>query len=216
MKLYIPLLFIIFFGGCTSLVNKATGPVKLSERNRLLGDLLPERICYDVQYYDINIDINVDNRYLKGYVDFTALAINDFQTLQIDLAKSMQLNNVVYKGEILTTNRKEDAVYIDFPKILTGEEFTFRVNYEGKPQVAKNPPWDGGFVWEKDEAGRDYVSVACEGDGCGLWWPLKDHISDEPDNGAKMTFTVPEDLMCVSNGRLVESIKNNNGTNTYV
>ena len=216
MKLYIPLLFIIFFGGCTSLVNKATGPVKLSERNRLLGDLLPERICYDVQYYDINIDINVDNRYLKGYVDFTALAINDFQTLQIDLAKSMQLNNVVYKGEILTTNRKEDAVYIDFPKILTGEEFTFRVNYEGKPQVAKNPPWDGGFVWEKDEAGRDYVSVACEGDGCGLWWPLKDHILDEPDNGAKMTFTVPEDLMCVSNGRLLDSINNNNGTNTYV
>ncbi|MBT7525415.1 MAG: hypothetical protein HN653_07055, partial [Candidatus Marinimicrobia bacterium] len=53
MKLYIPLLFILFFGGCTSLVNKATGPVKLSERNRVLGDLLPERICYDVQYYDI-------------------------------------------------------------------------------------------------------------------------------------------------------------------
>ena len=218
MKLYLSLFLTIFFAGCTSLLNKSTLEVpKLSEKNRLLGALLPERICYDVQHYDINIDIDVERKYLKGYVDFDAIAVNDFNLLQIDLAKSMQLNKVEYKSKKLNTRRKEDAVYIDFPKVSEGEEFTFRVYYEGKPQEAKNPPWDGGFVWEKDEMGRDYVSVACEGDGCGLWWPLKDHISDEPDLGAKMTFTVPEDLMCVSNGRLLDSIPNNNeGKSTYV
>jgi aminopeptidase N len=218
MKLYSSLFLTIFFAGCTSLLNKSTFEVpKLSEKNRLLGALLPERICYDVQHYDINIDIDVERKYLKGYVDFDAIAVNDFNLLQIDLAKSMQLNKVEYKSKKLNTRRKEDAVYIDFPKVSEGEEFTFRVYYEGKPQEAKNPPWDGGFVWEKDEMGRDYVSVACEGDGCGLWWPLKDHISDEPDLGAKMTFTVPEDLMCVSNGRLLDSIPNNNeGKSTYV
>jgi len=218
MKLYLSLFLTIFFAGCTSLLNKSTFEVpKLSEKNRLLGALLPERICYDVQHYDINIDIDVERKYLKGYVDFDAIAVNDFNLLQIDLAKSMQLNKVEYKSKKLNTRRKEDAVYIDFPKVSEGEEFTFRVYYEGKPQEAKNPPWDGGFVWEKDEMGRDYVSVACEGDGCGLWWPLKDHISDEPDLGAKMTFTVPEDLMCVSNGRLLDSISNNNeGKSTYV
>ena len=178
---------------------------------------MPERICYDIQHYDINIEIDVEKKYLKGYVDFDAIAVNDFNLLQIDLARSMQLNDVEYKGKKLKTRRKEDAVYIDFPKVSEGEEFTFRVYYEGKPQEAKNPPWDGGFIWEKDKMGRDYVSVACEGDGCGLWWPLKDHISDEPDLGAKMTFTVPEDLMCVSNGRLLDSIPNNNeGKSTYV
>ena len=218
MKLYLSLFLTIFFAGCTSLLNKSTLEVpKLSEKNRLLGALLPERICYDVQHYDINIEIDVEKKYLKGYVDFDAIAVNGFNLLQIDLAKSMQLNKVEYKSKKLNTRRKEDAVYIDFPKVSEGEEFTFRVYYEGKPQEAKNPPWDGGFVWEKDEMGRDYVSVACEGDGCGLWWPLKDHISDEPDLGAKMTFTVPEDLMCVSNGRLLDSIPNNNeGKSTYV
>ena len=34
--------------------------------------------------------------------------------------------------------------------------------------------------------------------------PLKDHIADEPDEGATMTFTVPKELYCVSNGRLLE------------
>ncbi len=105
---------------------------------------------------------------------------------------------------------------VDFPLIDQGDSFAFRVYYHGVPQEAKNPPWDGGFVWRKDEMGRDYVSVACEGDGCGLWWPLKDHISDEPDNGASMTFTVPEDLYCVSNGRLISTSENpENKTKTY-
>ena len=217
MKFYIPLFFSIFLGGCSNLdYFLTTGTVRLTERNRLLGELPAERTSYDVLHYDININIDVDKKYLKGYVDFTALAISDFKKLQVDLAKSMQLNSIVYDGKDLIANRKEDAVYIDFPNILAGEEFTFRVHYEGTPQSSKNPPWDGGFVWEKDEAGRDYVSVVCEGDGCGLWWPLKDHISDEPDRGARMTFTVPKDLMCVSNGRLVDSFDNDNGTSTYI
>ena len=217
MRLYFSLFLSIFLGGCSNLdYFLTTGTVKLTERNRLLGELLPERACYDILFYDINIEIDVDKKYIKGYVDFTALAVENFEKLQVDLAKSMQLNNVEYNGKILSTNRKEDAVYINFPKITAGSEFTFRVYYEGSPQVAKNPPWDGGFVWEKDEAGRDYVSVACEGDGCGLWWPLKDHISDEPDKGARMSFTVPKELMCVSNGRLIDTSDNDNGTRTYI
>jgi aminopeptidase N len=128
----------------------------------------------------------------------------------------MYLDSVIYKDRPLTTNRTEDAVLVDFPLIDQGDSFAFRVYYHGVPQEAKNPPWDGGFVWRKDEMGRDYVSVACEGDGCGLWWPLKDHISDEPDNGASMTFTVPEDLYCVSNGRLISTSENpENKTKTY-
>ena len=202
---YIGLFVSLFLSGCIY-TNSQQSAAHISERNRLLGALPPERIAYDVQHYGINIDINPEKKYLKGFVDFTALAVNNFTRIQIDLAKSMQLNSVIYDGKKLSTERKYDAVYIIFPKIEMGEVFKFRVNYEGAPQSAKNPPWDGGFVWRKDEQGRDYISVACEGDGCGLWWPLKDHISDEPDNGATMTFTVPENLYCVSNGRLLETV----------
>jgi len=214
MKKLIVITAAMLFAGCiptqtpAPVMSKSTHKPsipKLTERNRLLGALLPERTCYDVQHYGINIDIDVEKKYLKGYVDFTALAVNDFTTLQVDLAKAMQLNGVWYEDKQLTTRRVEDAVYVDFPEVKAGTEFTFRVKYEGSPQEAKNPPWDGGFVWEKDEMGRDYVSVACEGDGCGLWWPLKDHISDEPDRGATMTFTVPSDLVCVSNGQLINT-----------
>ena len=208
---------LLILSSCNQLqVATGTALPELTERNRLLGELLPERICYDVQRYDLNINIDVKKKALSGYVDFKAIAVNDFIALQIDLASSMYLDSVIYKDRPLTTNRTEDAVLVDFPLIDQGDSFAFRVYYHGVPQEAKNPPWDGGFVWRKDEMGRDYISVACEGDGCGLWWPLKDHISDEPDNGASMTFTVPEDLYCVSNGRLISTSENpENKTKTY-
>ena len=208
---------LLILSNCNQLqVATGTALPELTERNRLLGELLPERICYDVQRYDLNINIDVKKKALSGYVDFKAIAVNDFTTLQIDLASSMYLDSVIYKDRPLTTNRTEDAVLVNFPQIDQGNSFAFRVYYHGVPQEAKNPPWDGGFVWRKDEMGRDYISVACEGDGCGLWWPLKDHISDEPDNGASMTFTVPEDLYCVSNGRLISTSENpENKTKTY-
>ena len=177
---------------------------ELSERNRLLGALLPERTCYDVLHYMINIDIDIDKKYIKGFVDIKSTATTDFSKLQFDLARKMKLNRVEYLDKNLKTSRNKDAVFVEFPLIKKGENFTFRVYYEGKPLQAKNPPWDGGFVWEKDKKDRPFISVACEGEGANIWWPLKDHIADEPDEGATMTFTVPKELYCVSNGRLLE------------
>ena len=218
------LLFII---GCNSEQNKETMAMppdepesfpKLTERNRLLGDLLPERTCYDVKHYLINMDIDVDKKYIKGFVDISASAEENFTSLQFDLARKMKLNGVYYLDQTLKTTRKKDAVFVEFPNVNKGDNFTFRIDYEGRPLEAKRPPWDGGFVWEKDKKGRPYVSVACEGDGAGLWWPLKDHIADEPDDGATMTFTVPEELFCVSNGRLLDissDIKNKKKSYTW-
>ena len=225
VKTIVTIILIMIVNGCSSDQRRDSMAMppekpepfpKLTERNRLLGDLLPERTCYDVKHYMINMDIDVKKKYIKGFVDITATATDDFTRLQVDLARKMRLNGVYFLDQKLKTSRKEDAVFVEFPKVTQGENITFRVEYEGKPLEAKNPPWDGGFVWEKDKKGRQYVSIACEGDGAGLWWPLKDHIADEPDDGATMTFTVPEELFCVSNGRLLDVTANQkNKTKTY-
>ena len=212
-RIYILLPIIIMTFGCKS--SRSENEVQLppqepkpfpelTERNRLLGDLLPERTCYDVIHYLIDLDIDIDKKYISGFVDIKAVAKNDFSKLQFDLARKMKLNRVEYLDKKLKTSRNKDAVFVEFPDVKSGDNFTFRVHYEGKPLEAKNPPWDGGFVWEKDKKGRPFISVACEGDGANIWWPLKDHIADEPEEGATMVFTVPSDLFCVSNGRLLE------------
>ncbi|MGB3619348.1 MAG: M1 family metallopeptidase, partial [Catalinimonas sp.] len=57
-----------------------------------------------------------------------------------------------------------------------------------------------GFVWRTDERDRPWVGVACEGTGASLWWPCKDHLSDEPDSMA-ISLTVPANLQAVANGQ---------------
>ena len=53
---------------------------------------------------------------------------------------------------MLSFKRKSNAVFIDFPeKIIKGQKIVFRVNYEGAPREAVNPPWDGGFSWDYDK-----------------------------------------------------------------
>ena len=217
--IYLALAGLLVFSSCSStrqmmsrerldmeIPEKAEPYPKPTPRAKLLGELTAPRTCYDVTFYELNIDIDLDNRMIAGYVDFYAWAVNEFTELQFDLAKNMVLDEVNYKGRSLTYTREEDAVFVTFPAVQAGTQFQFRVTYHGKPAEAKKPPWDGGFVWEKDKAGRDFVGVACEGDGASLWWPCKDHPTEEPDSMA-INITVPSDIMCVANGRLREKVE---------
>lgn len=184
---------------------------KLTERNRLIGELTPLRTCYDVHYYDLNISIEQENTELliDGYVDIHASTVNDVEILQFDLAKNMSITSIVFNDKNLSWDRKEDAIFVNFPLISKDGRFHFRVNYRGKPLVAKRPPWDGGVVIDTDKSGRPFWGVACEGDGASLWWPNKDHPTEEPDSMA-LNLTVDSSLVCVMNGTLrkVESHDN--------
>ncbi|MCR6637662.1 MAG: M1 family metallopeptidase [Sporocytophaga sp.] len=60
-------------------------------------------------------------------------------------------------------------------------------------------------MWTKDAQGKPWVGVACEGDGASLWWPCKDHPSDEADS-VQMAFSVPKGLKCISNGNLEKEV----------
>ncbi|MBN2762176.1 MAG: M1 family metallopeptidase, partial [Bacteroidales bacterium] len=82
-------------------------------------------------------------------------------------------------------------------------------HYEGQPVIATKPPWEGGFVWKKDKDKKPWIGVACELAGASLWWPLKDHISDEPDS-VQLTVSTPQGLFCVSNGILSDHISEDN------
>jgi aminopeptidase N len=60
------------------------------------------------------------------------------------------------------------------------------------------------------------MSAACQGLGASVWYPCKDHQSDEPDQGASLAITVPDSLSAIGNGRLKEKKSNGNGTSTWV
>ena len=59
------------------------------------------------------------------------------------------------------------------------------------------------------------MTVACQGLGASVWYPCKDHQSDEPDNGATLRITVADSLVAVGNGRLQGKTANGDGTTTW-
>jgi aminopeptidase N len=128
----------------------------------------------------------------------------------------MDVEKVMMGSLQLMHERFDNHFYILFPtKIEKGKEIEIEVFYSGSPIAAKNAPWDGGFVWTKDKKDFDWVGVACEGDGASLWWPCKDHWSDEPEEGAVMNFSVPKGFMAVSNGILTKMDTAKMGQSTF-
>ncbi len=187
---------------------------KLTPNNLLIGQLNENRSSYRVSYYDINIDFDIENQSLTGFVKIKAESRRDLNRLQIDLAENLNIKKITYQNQNLSFSREFDAVLIDFKSTIDkGSIFEFTVFYQGIPQDADNPPWAGGFTWSKDKDGRDWVAVSCEGEGARIWWPNKDHITAEGDS-VRMAYTVPSNLVAVGNGKL-RSVKEIGDKTTY-
>ncbi len=177
----------------------------------LRGMLTPLRTCYDINYYHLDVKIDIDNRSVSGSNKFVFTATDTFSKLQFDLFANLNIDRVVYKGKDIPFTREFNAVFVTFPTaIKKGSKDAFTVYYGGKPQVANRPPWDGGFIFRKDEAGNPFVSVACQGLGASVWWPNKDHQSDEVDS-MMISISAPKDLQEISNGRLRSRIEKPDG-----
>lgn len=175
---------------------------KYTRADTLRGMLTPLRTCYDINYYHLDVKINLDDKSVSGSNEFVFTATQDFTQLQFDLFANLKIDSVLYEGKEIPYTREFGAVFVTFPKtIKKGSKDKFTVWYSGNPPVAKNPPWDGGFIFRKDKAGNPFVSVACQGLGASVWWPTKDHQSDEVDS-MLISISVPKDLDEVSNGRL--------------
>ena len=200
-------LFLILILGFQQLSAQET----FTRKDSLHGGLRPERTCFDVLRYDLNIKINPSQKSIIGYNEISFKVISTTSKIQLDLFENMKIDSIVLDAKKLNYKREFDAVFIDFSVPLAqNSEQKIRFYYSGNPLVAKHAPWDGGFVFNKDSNGKDWIGVAVQGTGASLWFPCKDSQSDEPDIGTTIKVAVPNGLMNVSNGRLIgsEDLKN--------
>lgn len=176
-----------------------------TEADSLRGYLSKYRTCFEVTYYDLQVKFDLPNKKINGVNDIYFEVKADFDTLQIDLFANLHVSKIEFDGYELSYFRKYNAVFVVFPRILPVESRgVISVYYEGLPTIAVKPPWDGGFVYDKDQNGKDWVAVSCEGIGASVWWPNKDHLSDEPDS-MDIHLIVPKSLQAISNGSLIKA-----------
>lgn len=181
----------------------------------LRGTLGPARDWWDVTFYDLHVRVSVEDRSISGWNGITYRVTKPGDLLQIDLQEPLVVDSIVSDGAVLPWRRDGNAFFATLPaEQRTGETHTVTVHYHGVPTVAVRPPWDGGFVWTRDDAGQPWVSTANQGLGASVWWPNKDHPSEEPDS-QRIAITVPTPMVDVSNGRLRSTTVNDDGTTTF-
>lgn len=170
----------------------------------LRGTLSALRSCYDVTFYHLDAAINMDERSVKGSNTMRFKVTAPFRMMQVDLYANMKIEKIIFKGQPLSFTREYDAVFVKFPgELKRGEQAEIKFYYEGVPKVPDfSIPMNGGILWDKDSLGNAWAQVVCQGSGASLWWPNKDHLSDEPDS-MKIWITVPSAFTEVSNGRLI-------------
>jgi aminopeptidase N len=168
------------------------------------GVLSPQQAKYDVKYYDLNLKIDPGQRHLAGFVEIMLeSAAAELDTVELDLINLYRISKIERDANGLTFTHRDHKVKISLEsKLAKGSRTALRVYYSGNPPAAALPPWQGGFNWSLDStSGTPWVGVSCQGEGAKIWWPCKDHPSDEPDSVA-INITVPDTLYCATNGLL--------------
>ncbi|MGB3007447.1 MAG: M1 family peptidase, partial [Chitinophagaceae bacterium] len=203
---------------------------KFTIQDTLRGSITPERAWWNVVSYNIFVLPDINTKTISGWnqVSFDINEGGKNKKMQIDLQQPLVIDSIIFNNHSVQSFSRNGNVYIiDFadyefisarasldkhhPVILN----SIKIFYHGKPREATRPPWNGGWIWESDEKGRPWMTVACQGLGASVWYPCKDHQSDEPDQGALIQIKVPDTLVAVANGRLYSNDDQHNGTMLY-
>ena len=208
-------IFLNLFLAILSVTTALNAQPSFTRQDTLRGAITPERAWWDLTYYHLDIRVNPADSTIAGSNTIQYRVLAPGQRMQIDLQAPMKVEKVVQNGKTLSFQQDGNAWFVELPDPRKpGAIETVAVHYSGRPQVARNPPWDAALSWRTDDNGKPFVATSCQGDGASLWWPCKDHMYDEPDS-MLISVRVPAGLMDVSNGRLRGIENNGDGTKTY-
>lgn len=195
------------------------------QRRRATEDLTsgrpvpPEQACYDVQHYAIAVQVDPKARSIRGHTTITARITAPTRAIVLDLDDRLKVAKVMLMKQgalqLVSHRHAKGEIRVDTGELAPDSELNLTVYYEGQPREAPMAPWDGGFVWKQTKDGSPWIATANQMQGADLWWPCKDQPDDEADS-VDIRVTVPEPLVCASNGKLVEVLPGPPGQRTFV
>jgi len=171
------------------------------------GKLRPEQAIMDIRHYTIALNVNFEQKSINGYTTIDVIMAQPTHVLLFNLLDSLGVTKVLVNNKAESFEYKNNLITINLNKTLPAGKASVQVFYGGKPHVARRPPWDDGFIWSRDSTGHQWMAITAEGAGGKLYFPCKDHPSDEPNEGVDMFITVPKDLVVAGPGLLQKVTK---------
>jgi aminopeptidase N len=186
------------------------------------GPIIPEQAAYDVAFYDLTLQVNPADSTIEGGLTLYADVVQPLEHLVIDLDTRLAVRRIMLHspsgaaGEEVEApfERRAGTIWVAMPDTRQpGEKLVVSISYGGKPRSLPEGSFSG-FIWGETPDGLPWVTVNCETYGADLWWPVKDHPSDEPDSMA-IRIKVPAGLTAAANGRLRSVSENADGSRTF-
>ncbi|GGZ22081.1 aminopeptidase [Echinicola pacifica] len=163
------------------------------------GEMDPLQQQFSIIHYSLDLQILPEIKAIDGSMEITFRPLQPLDTLRLNLVSDYKVLSV-----------EVDSVSLDFRhegELLdiygTGLANKVKVKYRGKPPVAVNPPWSGGFTWARDGRGAHWVGLSSQLEGGRIFMPCLDHPSSKPENGLDLYIKVPFPYTVAANGRLL-------------
>jgi aminopeptidase N len=182
--------------------------------------LPPAQAAYDVGHYDLDVRVRPEAETIAGTMRMQAAVGDTLRSVLLDLDDRLAVEGAWVDGEPVPSDSVTRPADGDRVRLLLGttrmpgDTIGVRIAYRGSPRVAPNPPWDGGVTWGTTPEGAPWIGTSVQTAGASVWWPVKDHPSDEPDS-MDIALTVPDSLVAASNGRLRAVERASDSTRTY-
>lgn len=169
------------------------------------GKLKPEQANMDILHYNIVLSVDLAHKSIAGYTEVDMVLKQPAAVILLDLVDSLLVQQVWVNGAPANFTHSNNLINITSLQPYNAGPARVKVQYGGKPMIAKRPPWDDGFTFTQDSLGHPWMAITAEGTGAKIYIPCKDHPSDEPDKGVDMHITVPEGLTVAGPGVLLQT-----------
>ena len=165
---------------------------------------------YDVNYYQLELEINPNNRYINGKIKINTKVLNSIDKIEFNLTKGFILDSIFVNNKITSYNYTNDLLTVNLDrKYNHNESVSIDIYYQGYPGSSGFGSFGVSTINNKK-----MIWTLSEPFGARDWWPCKDHPYDKADS-ADIIITVPKDLIVASNGLLKKVIENNNKKTYY-
>lgn len=169
----------------------------------------------DITYYKLNLSIDYASKYLKGIATINLKALKDnIENFYLDFYSGFKIDSISSQNHKLYFVQQPSnklVIYLD-KKYNYNDKISLDIFYQGTPNNSGGI--GGSFVFEKTPAGNPVIWTLSQPYGAKDWFPCKDTPSDKADS-SEVWITSGSFFVSVSNGKLIETINNHDGTKTY-
>ncbi|RLD87107.1 MAG: M1 family peptidase, partial [Bacteroidetes bacterium] len=135
----------------------AQDPV-FTRQDTLRGSITPERAWWDLTYYHLSVNVNPTDSSFTGsnLVGYRVIETSDL--MQIDLQPPMQIISISQDGVKQKFTKDGNAWFVQLNGAQNKGDIKYlQIEFGGKPQISKRPPWEGGVSWGKDRKGNPFI-----------------------------------------------------------